>query len=173
MALLRNDALRKHPAISRIPKTQLEWDRYIFAQEQNPVNADGGGFDKEVTVTPSWSAGFSANPSGSLVYVASTTHVTVWYSDDADLVGTSDSTDFIFVAALPPPANIRRVLCSAMDNGAHCLAQALIAEQSAGVSVVTMYNSTTAGTSVGFSSSGWTNSGNKGFPRGTLFTYAL
>ena len=165
MALLRNDALRNHPRIRRMPQTQQDWTSFIQAMNEQNVNIN------YQTFTPVWAAGFSSDPPGDLNYANLGTLGLIWTF--AQLTGTSDDTGMGF-SGIPEsitPSSTRSMSCIAVDNGVAVFCRVAIDNTSAAGFFISDVPATSG--PVTFISGGFTNLGDKGIVEGTTFLYPL
>lgn len=113
VALLRNDALIKHPYLRRQPTNSREWSEFIRTlNDQSAVDLT----NNVETFTPTWT-GFSSAPSGDLSYVDFGAFVIMWTG--SLLQGLSNSTS-MSISGIPEaiqPAAGRTVACSVINGG--------------------------------------------------------
>lgn len=222
MSLLENDALKKHPILRRLPKTDAEWTRWIQtldAQKVVEIGAivlseyirlgqtafdtgtgfwlgDDGGTPKisvgnsagnkltwngttlsltgqidiansAQTFTPTWGAGFSADPAGDLSYLDLGAVVILWTG--ASMLGTSDDTGMTITnlpAAIQPASGNRFVPCHVVSDSS-----VLVGAVNISGATMTFYLDEVIGTNVGPSITGFDNTGSKGLAAGFLIVY--
>jgi hypothetical protein len=124
------------------------------------------------TFAPEWSVAgigpFSVDPTGNLSYL-DLGRLTFIYTTVA-ILGTSDDVE-MSILNLPigakPPAGASGT-CMVVDNGSTVLGN----WTRTGFSTLTFGIAAVSGTKVGFSTTGFTNSGQKGLPAGWAITYA-
>ena len=154
----KTEFFRNNPIIQRLPEDQQGWSFFI----QELTNSI---FEKKGSFTPTWS-GFSANPVNGIVYwirTGSLVNLTIY----TDNLGTSNATNFAITnlpASLQPTQSQTVAVNTLIDKGAAGWGNAHISSSS----------------TINFSfksvnTSGWSNTGTKGFGSGayTSITYSL